>query len=84
LSGKNTLGAFNTNGITDWKVQFDGLLGEPLVISGNKTIYGIVNIHPVSRLPKKIIALKGNASLANSGWPRVAHDNRNTSNINKH
>ncbi|NIA19508.1 MAG: hypothetical protein GWP07_03620 [Xanthomonadaceae bacterium] len=47
-----------------------------IAISSDKVIY-IAN-------GKKVYALQGDATLASSGWPKYSHDNRNTSNVNKH
>ncbi len=82
--GRASLGTFDPNGSEVWSVDMNGILSEPIVISNEKVIYGIINLHPVSRLPQKICAIQGNAKLSNSCWPRVWHDNRNTSNLNKH
>ena len=80
---KRKLGVFYPDGLIDFSVPMDGLEGHQLVISDDEVIYGIINLHPVSRLPTKICAIQGNAALANSGWARVNHDNRNTSNWSK-
>jgi outer membrane protein assembly factor BamB len=82
-SAFTSLTAFRVDGSIDWEVKVNGLLREPIVVGNNKLIYGIINNHSTSRLPKKIIALQGNARLSGSGWPCVTHDNRNTSNVNK-
>ena len=78
-----TLGIFNPNGKgePDYEITMSGLEGETMAISKDDIIYGIVNTHPASRLPTKIVAIQGDAPLAKSGWPRNFHDNQNTSNI---
>lgn len=77
------LGIFDYDGTLDWEVNMDGFTGHEILISDNKVIYGIINLHPISYVPTKICAIKGDARLASSGWPRPAHDNRNTSNFSK-
>lgn len=82
-SGVRYLSTFDSDGSMDWTVPIDGVLGGPIVVSNEKVIYSVINLHPISRLPKQIYAIQGNAKLATTGWPRPAHDNRNTSNVNK-
>jgi outer membrane protein assembly factor BamB len=77
------LGAFNSSGTIDFGTQIDGVEGKKIVIGTDQQIYGIINLHPVSFIPTKIVAIQGNASLATTGWPRPGHDNQNTSNANK-
>ena len=81
---KRKLCVFYPDGLLDFSVPMDGLEGNEIVISDDKVIYGIINRPSASRIPDKICAIQGNAKLAGSGWPRISHDNRNTSNINKH
>jgi outer membrane protein assembly factor BamB len=78
------LGVFYPDGVLDYSVNMEGLMGHEILISDDKVIYGIINLHPVSRLPTKICAIQGKAPLADSGWPRPFHDNRNTANWSKH
>ncbi len=80
---KRKLGVFYPDGLLDFSVPMEGLEGNDLVISDDKAIYGIINRPSPSRIPDKICAIQGNASLADKGWPRPNHDNRNTSNANK-
>jgi len=77
------LGIFDYDGTLDWEVNMDGFTGHEILISDNKVIYGIINLHSTSYIPTKICAIQGDARLASSGWPRPAHDNRNTSNFSK-
>lgn len=83
IDWKNHLGWFTTNGDEELSVEMAGLMGNELLISKNKVVYGVINLHPVSRIPSKICAIQGDGKIAESQWPRVAHDNRNTSNCNK-
>lgn len=80
---KRKLGVFYPDGLIDFSVNMDGLEGFDLVISDDKVIYGIINRPSPSRIPDKICAIQGNAKLAGTGWPRISHDNRNTSNSSK-
>jgi hypothetical protein len=77
------LGVFYKDGLMDYNVWIHGLEGYDIAISDKKVIFGIVNLHPVSRLPTMIYAIQGESPLATNGWPRAAHDNRNTSNASK-
>lgn len=83
LTGRTKLGAYDEDGSFDWDVEMSGMANFPMVILDNGTIIGIINEHPVSFIPKKLVAIKGDSRLAREGWPRYAHDNRNTSNVNK-
>lgn len=77
------LGVFYPDGLLDYTTYMNGLDGNTMVISDDKVIFGIVNLHPVSYLPTQICAIQGNGRLADNGWPRYHHDNRNTNNIDK-
>lgn len=77
------LAAFETNGIMDFNTYMSGLEGKKMVIGTDQQIYGIINLHPVSFIPTKIVAIQGNASIATTGWSRPRHDNQNTANANK-
>jgi hypothetical protein len=74
---KVKLGIFNTDATVDWSVQINSLRNIDYLISSDKIIYGVVGNN-------QVIAIQGDASLAASGWPKLAHDNRNTSNWSKH
>jgi len=74
---------YTTSGILDFSVGMAGLMGFEMVISTDKVVYGIINLHPVSRIPTQICAIQSDSPLSGSNWPRLGHDNRNTSNINK-
>ena len=76
VPSNSALGVFNSDGILDWSVEVDGMTGKDFLISEDKIIYGITSL-------KQIVAIKGDAKLASSGWPRDGHDNRNTSNWSK-
>lgn len=77
------LTVYNSDGSRDWDVSINGMANFPMLITDNGIIIGIINDHPVSFIPKKLVAIQGNAKLAVDGWPRISHDNRNTSNWNK-
>ena len=69
-----SLGTFNTDGSVDWSVPM-GIIRHDILVSDSKVMYGVTN--------GQIFAIQGEAKLASSGWPRPAHDNRNTNNWNK-
>ena len=80
------MGIFDPNG--DGKplttINVGNVLCDNMVISDEGVIYAIINnTNYPSRVPTQIVAIQGHAPLAKSGWPRKAHDNRNTFNINK-
>jgi outer membrane protein assembly factor BamB len=77
------MAAYSPSGNQEWSTRMDGLVGKKFVVSNDHVIYGIINLHPASFIPTKICAIQGNTSLASSGWPSFAHDNQNTSNVNK-
>ncbi len=59
-----------------WKNRMDAFYGRTVAISSDKIVY-IAN-------GKKLYAIQGDAPLANKGWPKFSHDNRNTFNYSKH
>jgi len=73
---ESRLSVNDADGNVVWKNSIDSFYGGSLAISADKVIY-IAN-------DKKVYALQGDATLASSGWPKYSHDNRNTSNVNKH
>jgi hypothetical protein len=66
---------YNEDGTLDWHMKMDYMVGQ-VVIDDKNVLYGI-------RSDGKIFAIQGNAKLATSGWPKISHDNRNTSNWSK-
>lgn len=74
---KIKLGLFNTDATVDWSLYINSLRKNDYLISNDKIIYGVIG-------HDQVIAIQGDASLAASGWPKLAHDNRNTSNWSKH
>ncbi|MBN2805681.1 MAG: PQQ-like beta-propeller repeat protein, partial [Prolixibacteraceae bacterium] len=74
---KGKLGIFKTDGTIDWSIYIYALRNSDFLLSDNKVIYGVVG-------ENQLIAIQGDATLANTGWPKLAHDNRNTSNWGKH
>ena len=78
------LGVFYPDGTLDYEVTMNGITGGGTVISGDQVIYSIINEHWAgSYLPTKICAIQGESPLASKGWPKLYHDNRNTSNWRK-
>ncbi len=66
---------YKNDGTKDW--SFNGAVyGKSLVISSDHVVYAAAG--------DKVYAIRGDASLAMSGWPAYAHDSRNTFNFNKH
>ncbi|NOX18124.1 MAG: PQQ-like beta-propeller repeat protein [Chlorobi bacterium] len=63
------------DGNVKWESSM-GIYGYTIAVSEDKVIYFIAG--------DKIFALQGDGVLSHSGWPRFAHDNRNTFNANKH
>jgi len=76
MGSESRLSVNDADGNVVWKNSIDRFYGGSLAISTDKVIY-IAN-------DKKVYALQGDATLASSGWPKYSHDNRNTSNVNKH
>ena len=73
-----TLNGLNVNDATGtlvWEKNI-GFQGQTVTISADKVIY-VADSH-------KVYAVQGDATMAQSGWPRFSHDNRNTFNVNKH
>jgi len=85
-SGGHLVGVFSDNDpyliVTDntgkmiWENRMDGFYGWSVAISSDNIVY-IAN-------GKKLYAIQSDAPLANKGWPKFSHDNRNTFNYSKH
>jgi hypothetical protein len=84
ISSQYKLCWYNSDGNLESSVNMDGILGDEILISSEEVVYAIINSNSTSRIPVKISAIQSDAQLAVNGWPRPAHDNRNTSNMNKH
>ena len=67
---------YNNNGEVIWSFNSGGSKGWTLTISNNNIIYIVSG--------DKVFAIQGDSPLAESGWPRASHDNRNTYNYSKH
>jgi len=67
---------YNSNGEVIWSFNTGGSKGWTLTISNDNIIYIVSG--------DKVFAIQGDSPLAQSGWPRVSHDNRNTYNYSKH
>ena len=59
-----------------WENRMDGFYGWSVAISSDNIVY-VANA-------KKLYAIQSDAPLANKGWPKYSHDNRNTFNYSKH
>ncbi|MCF6356175.1 MAG: PQQ-binding-like beta-propeller repeat protein [Draconibacterium sp.] len=67
---------YNKDGEVIWSFNSGGSNGWTLTISNDNIIYLVSG--------DKVFAIQGDSPLAQSGWPRVSHDNRNTYNYSKH
>ena len=67
---------YNKNGEVIWNFNSGGSKGWSLTISNDNIIYLVSG--------DKVFAIQGDSPLAQSGWPRASHDNRNTYNYSKH
>jgi choice-of-anchor C domain-containing protein len=72
---KQKLGAFSMEGTVSWKADIQGVDDRTLLISNDHIVYG--------RIGNQIIAIQSDAPLAQSGWPRLGGNNRNTFNAIK-
>ena len=68
---KVKLGAFSMDGTVVWKADIANLDDRTFLISNNNVIYA-------SAGGNQIVAIQGDAPLAQSGWPRLGSNNRNT------
>ena len=67
-----------------WKYDKMGTNGKSVTLSNNEVLYfSSFYDTETSKNRNRIFAIKWDASLEHSGWPRYTHDNRNTSNYNK-
>ena len=73
---QDKLGVLAIDGTIEWQVGMTGIIGNDFLVSDDKVIYGATGY-------QQIFAIQGDATLATSGWPKSAHGNRNTSNVNK-
>lgn len=67
---------YNSDGVVLWSFNSGGSKGWSLTISNDNIIYLVSG--------DKVFAIQGDSPLAQSGWPRASHDNRNTYNYSKH
>ncbi len=67
---------YNSDGEVIWSFNSGGSKGWTLTISNDNIIYLVSG--------DKVFAIQGDSPLAQSGWPRSTHDNRNTYNYSKH
>ena len=67
---------YNNNGEVLWSFNSGGSKAHTLTISNDNIIYIVSG--------EKVFAIQGDSPLAQSGWPRISHDNRNTYNYSKH
>jgi len=67
---------YNSDGEVIWSFNTGGSKGWTLTISNDNIIYLVSD--------DNVFAIQGDSPLAQSGWPRASHDNRNTYNYSKH
>jgi len=67
---------YDSNGEVIWSFNNGGSKSWTLTISNDNIIYIVSG--------DKVFAIQGDSPLAQNGWPRVSHDNRNTYNYSKH
>jgi len=70
------LSVTNEDGNVTWQYEVGQVGYYSPVISDDNVVYWITG-------DNKIVALKTDAGLAHSGWPKFSHDKRNTFNVNK-
>lgn len=67
---------YNSNGEVIWSFNSGGSKAWTLTLSNDNIIYIASG--------DNVFAIQGDSPLAQSGWPRASHDNRNTYNYSKH
>ncbi len=78
LSDNNPVMSITDNeGNVNWETK-TGVYGHSALLSDDENV-----VYCVVSGGKEIYALKTDASLPHTGWPRYTHDNRNTFNVNK-
>lgn len=63
---------YEPSGILDWSGELANLDTRRLILSTDGIYYGII-------VGEGVFAMQGESRLATSGWPRIGHDNHNTS-----
>ncbi len=71
------------NGEEIWKQENFEVYGKSLLLSNDVLYCSNSYNYSFDTGADKIIAIKWDASMIQNGWPRISHDNRNTSNFNK-
>ncbi|NOX84740.1 MAG: PQQ-binding-like beta-propeller repeat protein, partial [Chlorobi bacterium] len=74
-AGVNGVKVYQYDGTEAWSFNTPSY-GNTLTISSDNIVYVAT--------ADKVYAIRGDGSLAMSGWPTYAHDKRNTFNVNKH
>ncbi len=79
----NHLISTDKNGNEVWKRETLNINSQSVLLADNMLYCSNAYNYGFNAGADKIIALKWDASLKKSGWPRLTHDNRNTWNFNK-
>lgn len=64
--------AYEPSGMLDWSGELANMDTRRLILSSDGIYYGII-------VREGVFAMQGESRLATSGWPRIGHDNHNTS-----
>ncbi|MCF8237776.1 MAG: PQQ-binding-like beta-propeller repeat protein [Saprospiraceae bacterium] len=68
-----TIHAYSSSGQLDWFVPMSNARDNVMALGDDGILFGV--------LPDGIFAVQGDHGLADKGWPKRYHDNRNTSNV---
>jgi outer membrane protein assembly factor BamB len=63
---------YEPSGMLDWSGELANMETRRLILSSDGIYYGIIS-------GEGVFAMQGESRLATSGWPRIGHDNHNTS-----
>ena len=77
------LASTDKNGNILWEYKNLGANGKSITITNNVLYFSSFYDLTSGKNRNRIFAIRWDASLAHSPWPRYTHDNRNTSNFNK-
>jgi hypothetical protein len=69
----STVHAFSHSGQLDWFAPMANSRENAMALSTNGVVFGLKS--------NSVFAIQGDESVADRGWPKYTHDNRNTSNV---
>jgi outer membrane protein assembly factor BamB len=72
----STVHAFSQSGQLDWFAPMANSRENAMALSKNGIVIGLKS--------NMVFAIQGDESIADRGWPKYTHDNRNTSNVNSY